>query len=533
MAHTVEIKEIINGVQITETIDGNIVEKLISHQSKPFLRTTNETDEETYQVLDIVGEIYNTPALATDFRIIDKNGNVFIPADGVELIEYSKKIRAFRPDADVNEVLAVGPITTTSNSVTLGLHASGTNAVRIDGLTYEKYYPDLFNFTPVTTGVKILIIYALPDAQVFHLVQGAEAAEAIEPELPAGALFIRRIVVTTEGADVDPETLSGYIEKREAAWKSVVLTSAGNYSLPFSADDNISNFFITKKGTNIQTITGIDKTSDADKSYNGREFLIFNYAGTDIILNSTSGNSSTQWLFLSLQTPITLKARQSARVKLRNGILYVIQSGGSASFPETGNNADVLVKDSAVDGGVKWSNRLTNVETGKLDKPPTDGSWVITKSGSNITYTDASTFGQNIANTNLTWSADRTQNLNAKKLSFTGGRVSVPALELEITAENSVPNKIWTDGADFWLTNNLGINTKITENKLVQGNYNPPTLAQIAAMNLFRGDYYKHIGTGQISQFNGELLDNWYCSVAEWNALSVAQKNAVKNFNVY
>ena len=108
--------------------------------------------------------------------------------------------------------------------------------------------------------------------------------------------------------------------------------------------------------------------------------------------------------------------------------------------------------------------RITANETaiaGKLDKPTIDGSWVVTKSGSTITYTDASTLGQNIANTNLTWSADRTQNLNGKKLSFTGGRVSVPALELEITAENSVPNKIWTAGTYLWHTNNLGISYRV------------------------------------------------------------------------
>lgn len=98
----------------------------------------------------------------------------------------------------------------------------------------------------------------------------------------------------------------------------------------------------------------------------------------------------------------------------------------------------------------------------KLDKPTTDGSWVVTKSGSTITYTDASTFGQNISNSNLTWSADRTQNLNAKKLSFTGGRVSVPALEYEVTTSNSLPNKTWTDGVDLWFTNNLGINSNIS-----------------------------------------------------------------------
>lgn len=100
--------------------------------------------------------------------------------------------------------------------------------------------------------------------------------------------------------------------------------------------------------------------------------------------------------------------------------------------------------------------------SGKLDKPTTDGTWVVTKSGSTISYTDASTLGQNISNANLTWTVDRTQNLGTKKLSFTNGRFSVPTLEMEVTSANSVPNKVWTDGINFYYTNGAGVNTSIT-----------------------------------------------------------------------
>lgn len=98
----------------------------------------------------------------------------------------------------------------------------------------------------------------------------------------------------------------------------------------------------------------------------------------------------------------------------------------------------------------------------KLDKPTTDGTWVVTKSGSTISYTDASTLGQNISNANLTWTVDRNQNLGTKKLSFTNGRFSVPTLEMEVTSVNSVPNKVWTDGINFYYTNGAGVNTSIT-----------------------------------------------------------------------
>lgn len=137
-------------------------------------------------------------------------------------------------------------------------------------------------------------------------------------------------------------------------------------------------------------------------------------------------------------------------------------------LPRGGGKASEVENDSTVTGA-SVKDALESLGDEKLDKPTIDGSWVVNKSGSTITYTDASTFGQNISNSNLTWSADRTQNLNAKKLSFTGGRVSVPALELEITAENSVPNKIWTAGTYLWHTNNLGISYRVAyDNQVIK-----------------------------------------------------------------
>lgn len=111
----------------------------------------------------------------------------------------------------------------------------------------------------------------------------------------------------------------------------------------------------------------------------------------------------------------------------------------------------------------------------KLDNPTADGTWVVTKSGSTISYTDASTLGQNISNANLTWTADRTQNLGTKKLSFTNGRFSVPTLEMEVTSANSIPNKIWNDGIDIFMTTSSGVNKNIggdikTEQVIVTGN---------------------------------------------------------------
>lgn len=97
----------------------------------------------------------------------------------------------------------------------------------------------------------------------------------------------------------------------------------------------------------------------------------------------------------------------------------------------------------------------------KLDKPTTDGVWVVTRTAGVSGYADASTLGKNIANTNLTWTVDRIQDLGTKKLSFTNGRFSVPTLELEVTSANSVPNKISNSGIRPIYTGNDGVNKDV------------------------------------------------------------------------
>ena len=202
MAHTVEIKEIINGVEITETIDSNILISVLSYNAKPFFRSTNEEDVESFQIIDRIGEIYHLPALATEFTLIDINGNYFIPANGEELIEYSYKIRIFRPENEIDKVLNVGTVEATANTVKVNIPSVGLpNSVLINGSVYENYYPSLFNFVAVVEFTKILIVYAKPDSTVFYLAQGVEALSAVEPDYEG--LFVARLIVSVSGIVIE------------------------------------------------------------------------------------------------------------------------------------------------------------------------------------------------------------------------------------------------------------------------------------------------------------------------------------------
>ena len=202
MAHQITIKEIVNGVEITETIDSNILISVLSYNAKPFFRSTNEEDVESFQIIDRIGEIYHLPALSTEFTLIDINNNYFIPANGEELIEYSYKIRIFRPENEFDKVLNVGTVEATANTVKVNIPSVGLpNSVLINGSVYENYYPSLFNFVAVVEFTKILIVYAKPDSTVFYLAQGVEALSAVEPDYDG--LFVARLIVSVSGIVIE------------------------------------------------------------------------------------------------------------------------------------------------------------------------------------------------------------------------------------------------------------------------------------------------------------------------------------------
>lgn len=423
-----------------------------------------------------------------------------------------------------DKVLSIGDIIATDSDVTLTVHELG-NVVRIGGLIYSKYVEDYFTFTPVTTGIKVLIIYALPDSQIFYLAEGQEALEAIEPDLPEGFLYVSRILVTPEGVEVQPIDLSGFREKRIDGWfpynmregentvsitglktmkfrltKSSLYTAGEikvvgikNYLVDFLYD-GVPAFFINNTGedvlittpsvvidNNIEIVNSpyILKNNNAvELAYNSRisKFEILKI-GTSISNTSELINDGEDGVnpFITAQDIPTPIPQVNADWNATSGVAQILNKPDIPAPVDVSTKAETDASNLTPTNVISWRDVLdvyskSQVDSAlalKLDKPLTDGSWVVTKSGTTISYTDASTFGQNISNSNLTWSADRTQNLNGNKLSFTGGRVSVPALELQIhnpvtnPQDNSVSNKIWTDGVGYYFNNNLGIKKKV------------------------------------------------------------------------
>ena len=101
------------------------------------------------------------------------------------------------------------------------------------------------------------------------------------------------------------------------------------------------------------------------------------------------------------------------------------------------------------------------------------------------------------------------------------------------TGTVTTPRTLHTDGTNVKYTGNDGVPRDLAFASDIKTDiFNPPTLAQLTALNIKRGDSYKNINTGQIALFDGEQLTEWIItSVTQWNSLTPEQKAAVKIFS--
>lgn len=221
------------------------------------------------------------------------------------------------------------------DTIELKLHSSGVNSVIIDGSFYSKIYGDIFDYTPPTgDNLKVLIIYALPTNQIFYIAEGVAGLEAVEPTLPQGALIVRRIVTSGEGAQIDPPNLDGYKLKEEDNWKTI--TASTDISLEYS--DSRQNFLVSRKQP-YSTITEIGVSGiifSKDVQNRDVEFKIFNNV-ENLVITLTGGTSSGNFkAFKSINSGKQIKYGDCAIVKYdaSDDKIFILQVGGGSA---TGN----------------------------------------------------------------------------------------------------------------------------------------------------------------------------------------------------
>ena len=271
---------------------------------KIYLVSAGPTEEEL--------EFFNFPVI---FRIIENGFSTDITYDrfGNRFLD--------RTEMGSDKVIQIGSITATTSSITLGLHTSGFNTVRISGQILSRNVEQIFTF-PTVTQEEIFQIYAINDMDVFHLALPGE-------EIPEGALIVAFITISEDGISISNKT---YKLKEESNWQNIAIKSNASPVILDQPSDVRGSFYLTKSlGVGEITIEAIKRLSSGtvakDYMYGGRELLLFNATGGNIIIDSSGATDPDSYFFSNRITPFTLKNDTGILVKLRGDVLELLPSG--------------------------------------------------------------------------------------------------------------------------------------------------------------------------------------------------------------
>lgn len=250
-----------------------------------------------------------------------------------------------------------GPITTTPNSITIGLSELGENFAMIAGVKYIELTTNPETpkpFTAVTTGNKVLIIEARPDAQVFHLVEGPEDTVITDP--PYTGLLVARVIVTPTGVIIQEED-STYKNKSDDTIAPIILN---NDTATWVFGDR-TNYDITATGLVTAPILAGFKYADSSPAlWNGKKSIIRNRTGFPLLLKKVMPPADAL-VYFPFKQDYTIADGKDAQVIYDNNneVALIEIGGGGASFPELGNDGDVLVKSGT---NALWSSIIKGVE---------------------------------------------------------------------------------------------------------------------------------------------------------------------------
>ena len=79
----------VNGLKVIETFGSDQFTRFGTINAKFFIKKTNETDENTYHLVDTIGEIYNLPAEPNEFILEDIHGNTYLSTNGCRSMKLS------------------------------------------------------------------------------------------------------------------------------------------------------------------------------------------------------------------------------------------------------------------------------------------------------------------------------------------------------------------------------------------------------------------------------------------------------------
>lgn len=176
----------------------------------------------------------------------------------------------------------------------------------------------------------------------------------------------------------EDETEGGLKVRADDNWRTV----NNNNNFISIGDNRSGSFHLAGNGTVNGFVTKIGK-----HLWKGRDFVF--YSQHDTLFKKTAYINSGNSKYWSFKEDYEVKAGNYSWFKEKYGeIVLVSVSDSSATFPTIGNNGNVLVKDSTVPEGVKWSDDFsiyqTTITTNTSITTNTTGSNGKSQNGRNV-----------------------------------------------------------------------------------------------------------------------------------------------------
>ncbi|WP_332030350.1 hypothetical protein [Kaistella sp.] len=409
--------------------------------------------------------------------------------DDDNVLLWREALRIYNED----RILTLGAITATTTTLTLDLHSSGVNSVLMSGVERSKTEGDDFTFAPVSAGkLKYVLLYALPDPQLFHIIEGVEGNEAIYPDLPPGAMLIKAVLISEFGALLE-DADAGYKPLAEDPWRNIVINSNAAVNIIVASSPSASFNVLVGAGVTAPKIAAI-KTKVKKNTRDGQEITFYNDSDTPVALLAGDYEETLVYTTFPFADNYEIKPRSFAKFKRKENKYHELAGGGSASFPEGAAPGDVLTEGTE---GPEWSNRLTTAETA-ITAINNRTSSVVDKM---LHYWDA-TAGK--------WLSSGVEWVSA-------GILKVKSVILTTNTGTALPDELGFDGVNVFFGNTkrkLAFKDEIFEHN-VRGKRVEATVSGTYAIDLNAGSHFSLTATTATTiSFANMILADETCSIS-------------------
>ena len=273
-----------------------------------------------------------------------------------------------------SEVITLGAVSIVDDQITLAIHSSGANKVRVKGKTITRTFPNSWNFTPIeNNGVKVIRGYAVRNEDDFFISEGEELPEFTLPEIPEDALQLFIITITQAGATVDTGGVGGFKTKAESGWKSLVITSNNPRWITLTSDESM--FEITEQNGAAPLISGL-LTKGGKWIYPGKMYGILNASGSDVkiernnLIPPSDPYQLANYLTFAIGTDVAVKPGEYFWFKIKGQELVVLKFAPDVDLTpyalQTALNAEEYNR--ALQDFIEENARIA-ADLLKLDKP--------------------------------------------------------------------------------------------------------------------------------------------------------------------